>query len=66
MLKLHGLKGHLGSGGRNQPHGGHVGAADRLDFLDVPVALFIHQLGRGDAHTRTHRYITYTCIDFLY
>ena len=37
---------YLRAGCRNQPYCSHVCAADGLDFLDIPVALFIHQLER--------------------
>lgn len=41
-LNITGL--YLGSRRRNQPYCSHVRTANGFDFLNIPVALFIHQL----------------------
>lgn len=38
---------YLGGSCRNQPYCSHVCAANGLDFLNIPVALFVHQLEGG-------------------
>lgn len=37
---------HLGTDGGDETHSSHVCTADGLDFLDVFVALFIHELDK--------------------